>query len=793
MELLYIIFILPIESIIRLFLEAGFGIAGSYGIAIVFTSIAVNLALIPIYNRAEKWRAKDKELQDRMKNDIDKIKKSYKGQEAHFYTQTIHRRFGYHPLSSLKASAGFLLQIPFFFAAFHLLSNYEAFNGASFWFLGDLAKPDMLLGSINILPIAMTIISLLTAYLYSSGMGKKEQYQLWALAIFFLVVLYNQSSGLLLYWTMNNIFYLTKLLLSGKATIKKVSLKELTTPIANIFDKVDKRLLYQVAIVSLILAVISFVVSRFLPEGVNYFFMKKSSIRFLAIALLIAIVAYFYKKPTIARSEHKIKTADLILLLLPLAPIVGYMVRNSDMISLTTNAIDLLYFSAISFTLALLLPFLIRRWVDSALLVSAMIGLLFILFYMPKLSLMFHWHNSGTLHIQQIALFALSLIIFLLYTQKRPLLYMLVVAFFMAEVGSSFSRENIHLASESQKRNLEIKQIDTKIEFKEKPNIYLIIYDSYPNRETLEGYGIDNSDQFAFLEKNGFKIYDGTYSIGSDSTESMGLVLSLKYTDNLTYFTAGNEGLVVRTLRENGYKINGIFDSPFLMRNNPVGYDYSFPANIKPESDTLLRKAISMGEFRFDTDFEQISVDSYMAEKLKAITGGSVNKQFLYAHGDRPGHTQNSGKCLPNEKDMFIEKLKKANKEMVADLNALLKYDPNAIVVVAGDHGPSLTKTCYKIKTDIDKIDRLDIQDRNGAFLAIRWNNGYQKRNNIQTIQDIFPEIFEHLSTQNGLFQKIRLEPISTGNYTSGVIVDNGIIKGGVNDGEPLFLNRTIK
>ena len=210
MHILYMIFIYPLEFLMKTILEFSHSAIDNYGLSIIILSIIVNIALLPLYYMAEKWKIKDKAIQDSMKPEIDNIKKYYKGQERHFYIQTIYRRHGYHPLSSIKASVGFLIQIPFFFAAFHLLSNYQALNGVSFGILQDLGSPDHIINGINVLPIVMTIVNLLSAYIYIELLNKSEKIQLFALAFIFLVVLYNEPAGLLLYWTMNNIFSLIK-------------------------------------------------------------------------------------------------------------------------------------------------------------------------------------------------------------------------------------------------------------------------------------------------------------------------------------------------------------------------------------------------------------------------------------------------------------------------------------------------------------------------------------------------------------------------------------------------------
>ena len=61
---------------------------------------------------------------------------------------------------------------------------------------------------------------------------------------------------------------------------------------------------------------------------------------------------------------------------------------------------------------------------------------------------------------------------------------------------------------------------------------------------------------------------------------------------------------------------------------------------------------------------------------------------------------------------------------MKQDIEAIIANDPEAIIVIAGDHGPSLTKNCSILGKDdynLSEISRLDIQDRFATFLAIRW------------------------------------------------------------------------
>ena len=103
--------------------------------------------------------------------------------------------------------------------------------------------------------------------------------------------------------------------------------------------------------------------------------------------------------------------------------------------------------------------------------------------------------------------------------------------------------------------------------------------------------------------------------------------------------------------------------------------------------------------------------------------------------------------------------------------------------------GLILTKNCdaTSIDYDVSEISRLDIQDRNGTFLAIRWpTNDFEDYDEITILQDLFPALFAYLYG-NGSFLELKITPISDPFY-SGVQVENGIILDGIHAGEPLYV-----
>lgn len=222
-EIFFTLFIWPIYFLIEFLFVLFNRIFSAPGVAIVFLSIVVNTLCLPLYTIADRWQKEERELQKKMKKKLENIRTSFIGDERQMLVNAYYRQMGYSPVFMLRSSVGLLLQIPFFIAAYKFLSGTTMLSGVSFLFLNDLNAPDGLISTsfnINIMPFIMTSINLMAAFIYAKDLGKKERIQLFVMAFIFLVLLYNSPSGLVLYWTMNNVYSL----------IKNISLKYIKNP-----------------------------------------------------------------------------------------------------------------------------------------------------------------------------------------------------------------------------------------------------------------------------------------------------------------------------------------------------------------------------------------------------------------------------------------------------------------------------------------------------------------------------------------------------------------------------------
>ena len=213
MSILYLIFIKPIETVLSLLFGAYVGLTGSYGISIILLSLSVTVIMFPLYYIAEVWKRKEQEVERRMSRRLAYIKRSYTGQKRYCMIKATHRLEGYTAASSFRTSFGLLIQIPFFFAAYHLLSHYEAYRGVGWLFIRDFALSDGLLWGLNLLPVLMTLINIVSSSIYMRGSRPKDIVELYIMAGVFLLLLYASPAALVLYWTMNNIFSIGKSLI----------------------------------------------------------------------------------------------------------------------------------------------------------------------------------------------------------------------------------------------------------------------------------------------------------------------------------------------------------------------------------------------------------------------------------------------------------------------------------------------------------------------------------------------------------------------------------------------------
>lgn len=215
-QILYTILIKPLELLFEYIFSVAQKGMPNPALSIVVLSLAVNLLVLPLYKRADEVQEAERVMENKLRNGVSHIRKTFRGDERMMILQTYYRQNHYRPTDVFKGSVSLFLEIPFFVAAYRFLSTLSLLKGTSFFVISDLGAPDALLQlgglSVNVLPVIMTAVNIVSCVIFTKGYPLKTKIQLYGMAIFFLLFLYKSPSGLVFYWTLNNVFSLVKTL-----------------------------------------------------------------------------------------------------------------------------------------------------------------------------------------------------------------------------------------------------------------------------------------------------------------------------------------------------------------------------------------------------------------------------------------------------------------------------------------------------------------------------------------------------------------------------------------------------
>lgn len=327
--------------------------------------------------------------------------------------------------------------------------------------------------------------------------------------------------------------------------------------------------------------------------------------------------------------------------------------------------------------------------------------------------------------------------------------------------------------------------------FQKKPDVYFLVFDGYSTEQVLGLQGIENGRQMQLLKDKGFVFYDKTYTVALVSKPSISRVLDMA---SPTARAIGGNNLVNAVLQREGYRTHLVLTPYFLYDTQVFGADQIFPDRSQGDALTALYKGLLAGEFKAEFVFtftSRLGRDEWLAKKRDVLGSRTVYPKFLYAHSPYPSHSQFSGQCLENENELFAQRLTLANEEMRDDIDAILNSQRDAIIVIAGDHGPFLTGDCFQLwGWDPSRVTAAELVDRYGVFLAIRWPDSLPLRfDEIAVLQDLFFAVFATLKGDaKVMLERPDWETQGFGPTLPAGAIKRGVIEFGRDKGKPLYL-----
>lgn len=177
----------------------------NWGWAIMLVTAVINFILFPLRLSSMKSAKKMQRLQPQIKAINDKYKNiklnDPKKQEQNEELMALYKREGVNPVGGCLPM---ILQLPFFYAFYRVLSVSIEMRGANWLWVHDLSQPETL--PIRMLPVILIVTQFLTQKMTPSpGVDPSQQKMMMLMPLVLGYMFYFAPSGLVLYWLTSNL------------------------------------------------------------------------------------------------------------------------------------------------------------------------------------------------------------------------------------------------------------------------------------------------------------------------------------------------------------------------------------------------------------------------------------------------------------------------------------------------------------------------------------------------------------------------------------------------------------
>jgi YidC/Oxa1 family membrane protein insertase len=224
-----------LENVLKWLLGVFYLIVPNYGVAIILLTILIKVVLFPFTRKSFQSTSKMAALNPQMQE----IREKYKDNPTKM-NQELSELYKREKVNPMGGCLPMLLQFPVFIALYGLLNKHFELRGAVFipgW-ISDLSAPESIwnfspvnvpfVGSdLRLLPILYVAtmvfsmkVSQTGAQTSGTGAGMNKMFTYVMPAMFFFI-LYNAPSGLILYWTVMNLFTILQQQVTNKLRLRK--------------------------------------------------------------------------------------------------------------------------------------------------------------------------------------------------------------------------------------------------------------------------------------------------------------------------------------------------------------------------------------------------------------------------------------------------------------------------------------------------------------------------------------------------------------------------------------------
>jgi YidC/Oxa1 family membrane protein insertase len=194
-------------------------LVGNLGWSLVIFSILTKLVLLPLTQKSTESMKKMQELAPKM----NELKEKFKDRPDQL-NKEVMKMYKTNKVNPLGGCLPLILQMPFFFALWSaLINSIDLWHAPFILWINDLSLPDTVFSmqgyNLNILPIIMTGTSYIQQKLTTpTGGTSQQQKMMMFMPLVFIFIFWNMPSGLVLYWTLQNVLQILNQIYVNKKT-----------------------------------------------------------------------------------------------------------------------------------------------------------------------------------------------------------------------------------------------------------------------------------------------------------------------------------------------------------------------------------------------------------------------------------------------------------------------------------------------------------------------------------------------------------------------------------------------
>lgn len=188
-------FVFPLSWLLD---QSAIYLGGSYGLAILATTILIRLAVLPLMIK----QLKSSKAMQAVQPELQKVREKYKDNQQKIQEETM-KLFQKYNVNPLAGCLPLLVQMPILIAFYQAIMRNESVRTHDFLWMA-LGQPD----PIYLLPVLAAITTFLQTKMMGTGMPDNPQMKmmLYIMPAMILFIAVTLPSALSLYWVFGNIF-----------------------------------------------------------------------------------------------------------------------------------------------------------------------------------------------------------------------------------------------------------------------------------------------------------------------------------------------------------------------------------------------------------------------------------------------------------------------------------------------------------------------------------------------------------------------------------------------------------